>query len=357
MRLFPRSMMKTRNHAMHIIAVLVVVVCVVTMVVQPASAQNTYVITDGNQVITHQTYSSDPRQVLTEAGFSLEEDDIYTTQVTTDGVSEITVQRAQSITIDNCGQIMEVNSYGETVGALLERMGVKTEGNYRVSVSLTSETFDGMQIQVAHTVQNEETYTVEVPYTVSYCQDPSLPEGEEKVLSEGVNGQALCKAHVVYENTREVSRTVVEETILQQPVNKVVAVGTGEHVGQKNDKPLIGDGVIVLPTGEVLTYTRAEKFMATAYTKTDEGCDETTSTGSQVHPGVVAVDPTVIAYGTRMFIVTDDGAYIYGLSTAEDCGAAIQGRRLDLYFDTDPECWEFGYRSATVYFLGGANWR
>ena len=76
-----------------------------------------------------------------------------------------------------------------------------------------------------------------------------------------------------------------------------------------------------------------------------------TATGTTVRVGTVAVDPTVIPYGTRMFIVTNDGTYIYGIGTAEDCGGAIVGNELDLYFDTDAECWEFGVKGCTVYFL------
>ena len=76
-----------------------------------------------------------------------------------------------------------------------------------------------------------------------------------------------------------------------------------------------------------------------------------TATGTPTRYGVVAVDPSVIPYGTRMYIVTDDGAYIYGLSSAEDCGEAILGNRIDLYFETYEESCIFGRRSCTVYFL------
>lgn len=356
MQLLIPFMMKRRKNVIRITAFLIAVTCLMGMMAQTAFAQTTYVITDGDQVTVHKTYASDPEKVLSEAGVALAEDDLYTTQVTTEGVSEITVQRLQSITIDNCGEQIQVSSYGETLQALLNRLGIPYSGNYSVSEALDTQTFDGMQVSVACATQNVETYTVEVPFEVSYCQDPTLPEGQEKVLVEGVNGQATCTANVMYLNDQEVERTLLHEEVVLEPVTQVVAVGTGENVGGEA-QPLIGDGIIVLPTGEVLTYTRTDQFLATAYTKTDAGCDETTSTGSQVHVGVVAVDPTVIPYGTRMFIVANDGSYIYGLSTAEDCGGDIQGHRLDLYFETDPECWQFGVRNCTVYFLGGANWK
>ena len=128
-------------------------------------------------------------------------------------------------------------------------------------------------------------------------------------------------------------------------------VGTGTELDSESNAPAIGDGVIVTADGEILTYSRSEQFTATAYTHTDEGCNMITATGTTVRTGTIAVDPSVIPYGTRMFIVTNDGSYIYGIGTAEDCGGAIKGNRLDLYFSTDAECWQFGVRGCTVYFL------
>ena len=88
----------------------------------------------------------------------------------------------------------------------------------------------------------------------------------------------------------------------------------------------------------------------------DDGCDMVTATGTRVKWGTVAVDPRMIPYGTRMFIVTTDGSFIYGIATAEDCGGAIKGNRIDLYMPTLSEAFRFGRRSCTVYFLGETDW-
>ena len=69
--------------------------------------------------------------------------------------------------------------------------------------------------------------------------------------------------------------------------------------------------------------------------------------------GVVAVDPRWVPFGTRMFIVTNDGEYIYGIGTAEDAGDQnIKYNRIDLWYPTKEECIQFGYRECTVYILG-----
>ena len=176
----------------------------------------------------------------------------------------------------------------------------------------------------------------------------------ERILSEGQDGELLRTADITYVNGVETHRSIRSETILQKPVPDVVGIGNAQEERDADSQtvPVIGDGYIILPTGEVLTYTHSDTVEATAYTHTDKGCDMTTATGTTVHWGTVAVDPSRIPYGTRMFIIANDGSYVYGIATAEDCGGDIKGDRMDLYMPTYQQCREFGRRRCTLYFLG-----
>ena len=78
----------------------------------------------------------------------------------------------------------------------------------------------------------------------------------------------------------------------------------------------------------------------------------TTATGYPTQIGVVAVDPKVIPYGTRMFIQTPSGSWVYGMATARDCGGAIKGNIIDLWFPDYATCCKWGRRDVTVYILG-----
>lgn len=284
-------------------ALMIVLFCALLPLSQTVFAQNTYVITDGTQVLVHTTSATDPAAVLGEAGLELGEEDTYITQYG-DGVSEILIQRSQP-----------------------ERKPAE--------------------------VYTMETYTDSIPHQITYCSDASLPAGSQKVLTEGEDGQMRCTASVLYENGKEISRTVLSQTVIQQPVDALIAIGTGMEAaasGDAPDAPVIGDGTIVTTTGDVLTYTDVIHVLATAYTC--NGYTGTTATGTVARVGAIAVDPKLIPYGTRMYIVSDDGKYIYGVATAEDCGGAIIGKRIDLYYDTEAECWQFGARNCTVYILG-----
>lgn len=195
-----------------------------------------------------------------------------------------------------------------------------------------------------------ETYTAAVPCTVERLEDPALPAGTERILSEGSDGQTRRIARVTCLAGRETSRVILQETPLVLPMPRVMVIGTG--ASPTSGSPIIEDGMIRLPTGEVLTYTGTARVRATAYTHTDPGCTMITYTGTTVHVGTVAVDPRFIPYGTRMFIIAEDGSYVYGVAEAEDCGGDIKGDRVDLYLPTYDACIAFGRRTCTVYFLG-----
>ncbi len=338
-------------------AALITPIILLLLLSQTVFAQNTYMITDGDRVVYHTSYATDPATILTEAGLALGADDTYTT-VAGDGVSEINVQRGRTVTVNNCGEVIQVITRGETVEAMLTRLGIAVNAGTELSAPLKTLTYDGMVLTISNTVRHEEVYTVAIPHEVIYCNDSTIPKGQTVVLTKGVDGQLACTASVVYVDGVETKRTVVDQTVIQQPVNEVIAVGTGgveTTPGYFSGELEIGDGYIILETGERLTFTDVLKVKASAYNHNDEGCNEVTATGTIVRVGTVAVDPKMIPYGTRMFIISDDGKFVYGVATAEDCGGAIKDNRIDLYYPTLEECLIFGRRNCTVYILGESN--
>lgn len=87
-------------------------------------------------------------------------------------------------------------------------------------------------------------------------------------------------------------------------------------------------------------------FEATAYCACSECCgvyaSGYTATGTKAAAGrTIAVDPKVIPYGTTVFI--DGLPYV-----AEDCGGAIKGLRVDIFFDSHKEALQFGRKDVRV---------
>lgn len=335
---------------LYIVLLSLILVLALLALISQAALAKTYVVTDGDRVVTYTTFASEPETVLEQLGLSLNQNDTYTTQAV-EGAAAITVRRAQKITVHYHGQTTLVTGFGETAGELLSRLGLDVTGEDVVSHGLEEETYDGMELRVDRPEILRQVYTAAIPHPVSRCSDPTLPVGTEAVLTPGTDGEMRCTAEITYLGGQEASRQVLSETVTRQPVAEIIAVGTGS-APTVSEKPVIADGRITLPTGEVLTYTRTDTVRATAYTHTDRGCDTVTATGTRVHRGTAAVDPRFIPYGTRMFIVSSDGSYVYGIAAAEDCGGDIKGDRMDLYLPTHAQCTAFGRRVCTVYFLG-----
>ena len=70
-----------------------------------------------------------------------------------------------------------------------------------------------------------------------------------------------------------------------------------------------------------------------------------TASGTIAEAGrTIAVDPSVIPYGSAVEI----NGHLY---IAEDCGGAIKGNRIDVYFDDHNEALAFGVQYAEIFLL------
>ena len=65
--------------------------------------------------------------------------------------------------------------------------------------------------------------------------------------------------------------------------------------------------------------------------------------------GIIAVDPTVIPLGSRVYIQYPDGHGEYAI--AEDTGGAIKGNRVDVAKWTVNEAQDFGIQKVKVYVV------
>ena len=69
--------------------------------------------------------------------------------------------------------------------------------------------------------------------------------------------------------------------------------------------------------------------------------------------GGVAVNPNIIPYGSKLYIVSTDGSFVYGYATAVDTGGALMDGSaiVDCFYNTYDECVNFGRRDVNVYVL------
>ncbi|HET7354875.1 MAG TPA: 3D domain-containing protein [Gaiellaceae bacterium] len=126
-----------------------------------------------------------------------------------------------------------------------------------------------------------------------------------------------------------VSSLRAKERLQTPQVQTVVATA---QAAQEKSQHLQGTAPAPPPAGR-----RQLVVSATCYTLQGR-----TATGMPVGRGVVAVDPSVIALGSRLYIPG------YGNGVAADVGGGIRGNVIDLWYPTYAECAAWGRRTVTI---------
>lgn len=254
------------------------------------------------------------------------------------------------IQYDNKEQTMTAEN--ETVGMLLERAGIEPSPLDMVGVTLSG---DPVEVSIGHEVVTYETEKEVTPSPVTYRYNALKPSWSETVIKQGQDGVHTKVYEVIYSGGEEISRQLVEDTTTEA-TETIIEKGTLDNFAENQTKvtEIIengdGTGTLVLENGQTVTFNQKRVMEATAYTTGDPGVGTVTATGTTVRLGTVGINPRSIPYGTKMYIVSNDGAYVYGFSRAEDTGA-LGSNRVDLYMNSYYDCIQFGRRDCTVYIL------
>ncbi len=209
-----------------------------------------------------------------------------------------------------------------------------------------------------------ETVTETVKYSYKTVKSDKLYKGESKT-TKGQNGEKEVVYCITVVNGIEMSREVESETVTKEPVAQVETVGTKLHaetaVMTSDDVKSIS---IVEPSepieldknGVPVKYTKVISGKSSAYC----GCCDSNSTAyfgkNTARPGYVAVNPEQIPYGTKLYIIANDGT-VYGYAIAADTGGFAKngsGRVVDLRMPTGSKCncgSSWGIKGVKIYVL------
>ncbi|KYZ75346.1 hypothetical protein AXX12_14430 [Anaerosporomusa subterranea] len=129
-----------------------------------------------------------------------------------------------------------------------------------------------------------------------------------------------------------------------------------ENAPDENSIP-VGDTSMAAQTankanGAPAEYKKVLDIKATAYAPGPHDNDQwgnKTYLGTQIRPGIIAVDPRVIPLGSRVYIQYPDGHGEYAI--AEDTGGAIKGNRIDIAKWTVGEAEKFGVQPVKVFVV------
>ncbi|WP_234123429.1 G5 and 3D domain-containing protein [Clostridium hydrogenum] len=313
-----------------------IVVILLVAVTAVFSTRKTIVVRVDNKVMKIVTYRSIEKDALAHNNILVGPKDKVQPSLSTeikDG-DKIYIKKAVNVNIAVDGKLLKIKSAENNIASMLKAEGITLSKIDKIKPAKSSKIKSGMKILITRVNSQIVKSSEDVGFATEVITDNTMGNDEKNIIQQGQAGVKETETKIVYEDGKAVSKNIISEVLSKLPIKQIVRVGTL--------------GVLKPDRGGKVLYKSSVGVVATAYTN-DFGFGITAS-GTRVKRSVdgyssVAVDPRVIPLGTRLYIPG------YGYGIAEDTGGAIKGNRVDLFFSSESDCYNWGVKDIKVYIL------
>ncbi len=278
-------------------------------------------------------------EALNRTGITLAENQSVTPSLNTviTGDMNIYVYNSKNIKLTTNGTEMTVKAPEGTVENALNILGYEITDDDILNVDKNAQIEDDMKITLKKVTYVDEKSTEKISYKTVEKDSDDIMTGESEVSQKGVDGEKEVTKRCKYIDGKYDSTKVIDEKVTKEPVDKIVLNGTKR-------------GTTTDSSGAPVSYSYMVSGSGTAYTAAPGAL---TATGVPVYEGGVAVNPAIIPYGSKLYIEAADGSHVYGYATAIDTGGALMDGSaiVDLFYFSYDDCVSFGRRDVNVYVL------
>ena len=241
-------------------------------------------------------------------------------------------QDERDITLIVDGGTACIRTTAQTLGEALRDAGISLGPHDKIFPDPDVPVTDGMKARVTRIEVREVTVNEQIARQTVRKASSSLRPGHSRISDPGQDGLQKVTYRLTFADGKRVMKERLASQVIRPARPRIVLYGKGS--------PLPSRGFF---SRKVLMMT------ATAYDPGPRSCgpyaNGWTSTGLKAGKGVVAVDPSVIPLGTRLYI---EG---YGFAVAGDTGSAIKGAKIDLGHDSYAAALRFGRRPVVVHII------
>ncbi len=257
------------------------------------------------------------------------------------------LERAYDVPVYVDGGTKTVKVLEETVATALARCGVALGGEDIVSLPLDYVLQPGESVTVNRITYRVTTTEKPLSHQNEYVYTPCLTHGVTQFLTSGEDGIETTAVTEKLIDGVPVETVSTVTTVTKQPKNAVYLVGDKNLSYRETKAPSF---ISLNESGDPESYEYLVTGKGTAYSAR-KGAK--TASGRYAIVGHVAVDPSVIPYGSLLYIKSVDDSFVYGYAVAADTGIALMDGRVevDLFFDTYEECCQFGAKKMEIYVI------
>lgn len=297
---------------------------------------------------------------LDKAGITVANDEKVSPSLTTevDKNTKIVINKTVNITVTVSGETDSYEVPKGTVKEALQSLDIGYKKADKLNVKANAKVYDGMEVNVTKVTVKNVKKTKTIDFDTKVTKDSSMKKGTSVITQYGVEGKKVVTKKCTYEDGVLVSSKVVSTKVTKKPVPQKKTIGTKVTKKKTTKKTNSytsggsnnGGNTFVDNNGNTVSYKKIITGSGTAYTAP---AGSGTATGKLAQVGGVAVNPSIIPYGSKLYIKASDGSYVYGYATAVDTGGALMDGSaiVDLFMDSYADCAAFGRRNVTIYVL------
>lgn len=330
-----------KSKAAHLTMIFALIILSVPLLTGASISKYSVLINDETTQTIVFTSMENPKAILAHEGIVLGPYDAYEFSGYQDNLGEINVKRAHSVkvTADDKTKICYVT--GGTIGDALNNLSITVDDDDLINVQLSEEVHSDVEISITRVLYQTVEKIETIPYETETIYTSSMKDGQTRVITKGVNGEIIRTV-----DQKLVDGVVVEESVVNateiEPVSALVMTGSSTAPATT----LIPAEEIELDeNGNPVNYTAKYTGKATAYSALGKR--------TKLVPGCVAMNLDHFPRGTRLYIKTPSGSYVYGYSEVRDTGTALVDNIIlvDLFFNSYAESCRFGAKTVDVYVL------
>ena len=294
---------------------------------------NIVTVQDKNSSKTVVTLFSEQDKLLSLTGYTPSEDSQVFYTMFPDRYANITITEGFDVPITVDGTTVNAHLHGGTVQNCLENAGVILGEHDYTEPSLNTPVSADTSIRVYRVEYRDNVYEEAIPFGTDYRANSLTYRFKRRqyVLKEGQQGLNLVTYRERYVDGEMESALVTKIETVRQPVNQVVLKYAPAPVS-----PLPAPAGVEIVNNAPTRYKKViSNVPATGYSASrGKG-----ASGLGLFYGSVAVNPAVIPYGSKLYITSPDGQFVYGFAVATDTGTALREGIIgvDLFYETYKE--------------------
>ncbi len=207
------------------------------------------IIIDGDHKVAAFSAATTPRSVAEQSGVKVYPEDNIKTEMQDnflgDGAigQKVVIDRATPATLNLYGTSVSVRTHAKTVGDLLKEKSVTLSKDDTVQPAVNTPLDASTQVFVIRSGTQVLTSEVAIPMQTQTIQEPSLSFGATAIRQVGTPGKKLVTYQIELKNGVEISRHVIQEVIVQQPVTQIVARGKTINVPADKEAIMAAAGI------------------------------------------------------------------------------------------------------------------